>query len=160
MPWLKMAQQYRVYIVKSILTMLDLDLPQPRYHTAIFIETEANGSGYVHYVTGDITSVGGMSYEKQFSGLPEQSDTFHAKDLLGVTDASTYPSLWDDLLQQIPPPPRQKAFNLKTMRTEPFKAENPLIFYEPGKSRRSLVKCTEWTLERAVPALRSAGLIY
>lgn len=155
-----MAQQYRVYSLKSTLSMLDPDLPQPRYHTAIFVETEANGSGYVHHVTGDITSFGGMSYEEQFSDLPEHSDTFHSKDLLGITDASTYPSLWDDLLQQFPPPPRQKAFNLKTMRTEPFKTENPLIFYEPGESRRPLVKCTEWTLERAVPALRSAGLIH
>lgn len=64
-----------------------------RYHTVIFVEAGANGSGYLHHVTGDITSVGGMSYEKQFSELPEESATFHAKELLDPAEASTYPGM-------------------------------------------------------------------
>lgn len=138
-----MAQQYHVYIVKSHLSIPDPDLPSPRYHTAIFVETETNGDGYAHHVTGDITSVGGMRYEKKFEARPELSDTFYSQDLLGLTDASTYPNSWDDLLRQVPSPPRQKAFNPKTMRTEPFKTESPLTFYEPGEVRQPLAKCTE-----------------
>lgn len=59
-----MAQQYRVYTVRFSLSMPDPDMPTPRYHTAIFVETGEDGSGYLHHVTGDITSMGGMRYEK------------------------------------------------------------------------------------------------
>ncbi|KKZ62345.1 hypothetical protein EMCG_03263 [[Emmonsia] crescens] len=155
-----MAKQCRVYTVKFTLSMQDPDMPSPRYHTTIFVETEANGNGYVHHVTGDITSIGGMYYEKKYRERPELSRTFYSRDLLGVTDASAYQNSWENVLRQVPPPPRQKSFNPKTMRTEPFKTENPLTFYEYGEVRQPLVKCTEWTLERAIPALRSAGLLH
>lgn len=155
-----MAQQYRVYVVKSTISMPDPDMPPPRYHTAIFVESESNGGGYLHHVTGDLTSIGGMRYEKTLSGRPEHADAFYAKDLLGVTDASTYPSSWDTMLRQVPPPRQQKAFNPKTMRTEPFKNVEPLTFYKSDEPRQPLVKCTEWTLDQAIPALRLAGLIH
>jgi hypothetical protein len=45
------------------------------------------------------------------------------------------------------------------MRTEPFKALNPLTFYEQGEARRPLIKCTEWTNDRAIPALRANSLV-
>jgi hypothetical protein len=72
---------------------------------------------------------------------------------------SKHPADWDRVLRSVPAPPQQKAFNIKKMKTEPFKTQSPLTFYEPGEPRRPLVKCTEWTLERALPALRANGLI-
>ncbi|KAL2005974.1 hypothetical protein VTN00DRAFT_9628 [Thermoascus crustaceus] len=154
-----MAQQYCVFVVKFKLSIPDPDMPTPRYHTTIFVETQEDGSGYLHHVTGDITSSGGMRYEKKFRDQPEESATFYSKTELGVTDASTYPNSFDEVLRKVPPPSQQKAFNVKTMRTEPFKTKNPLTFYEPNEPRRPLIKCTEWTEHQAIPALKSAGLI-
>ncbi|ELR04971.1 hypothetical protein VC83_02858 [Pseudogymnoascus destructans] len=37
------------------------------------------------------------------------------------------------------------------MRAEQMKAEGS--FYEPGEGRPRMVKCTEWTVEQAIPAL-------
>ncbi|PGH12247.1 hypothetical protein AJ79_04427 [Helicocarpus griseus UAMH5409] len=154
-----MTRQYLVFIVRFTISMPDPDLPTPRYHTTIFVETAANGSGYLHEVTGAVTSMGGMQYQSNPHGRPELLSTFYSRELLGVIDASGYPESFDNVLGQLPPPPRQKAYNPQTNRTEPFKSENPLTFYEDGEPRRRLVKCTEWMLEKAIPALRSAGLI-
>ncbi|EEP80635.1 predicted protein [Uncinocarpus reesii 1704] len=153
------AVQYPVYLVRFHLDLPDPDRPTFLHHVTIFVETRPDRSGFIHHVTGDVTSMQGMSYERKPRDEPDKSRTYHSKEFLGVTDASTYPGAFDDVLKQIPPPHRQKAFNARTMRTEPFKTENPLTFYEPGEERRPLFKCTEWTLERAIPALRAAGVI-
>lgn len=68
-------------------------------------------------------------------------------------------TLWEQVLLATPTPPKQKAFNIATMTTEPFKTLNPLTFYNPGEPRRPLMKCTEWTEQYAIPALLKAGLI-
>ncbi|KAI9934789.1 hypothetical protein ASPWEDRAFT_44301 [Aspergillus wentii DTO 134E9] len=154
-----MPEKYPVSLIRFTLALDDPDLPSPRYHTTIFVETEIDGSGWLHQVNGDITSPGGMQYDPKFSSKPEDTENFYSSAPLGVTDASIYPSAWNALLRGLPAPPRQKAFNTKTFKTEPFKTLEPLTFYEPGEPRRPLVKCTEWTLNGAIPALRSAGLI-
>lgn len=63
------------------------------------------------------------------------------------------------MLDGLPAPPPQKAFHRNALRTESFKCLEPLRFCEAGELRRPLWKCTEWTLEVAVPALRREGLI-
>jgi hypothetical protein len=83
----------------------------------------------------------------------------YSKTLLGITPANSVPAKWDTLLSTLPTPPQQKAYNIKTGRTEPFKALDPLTFYAADEERVLLVKCTEWTEERAIPALLQAGLI-
>lgn len=154
-----MPATYTVYLVRSNLSIVDPDMPAPRYHTAIFVETQPDGSGVLHEVNGDITSSEGMRYESKFQTNPEDSSTFYSKEALGVTDAARYPKSFDNVLHQIPPPPQQKAFNSRTNRTEPFKSKDPLTFYEIGEHRKPLFKCTEWVLDQALPNLRSAGLI-
>ncbi|KAI1920111.1 hypothetical protein LOY94_003386 [Ophidiomyces ophidiicola] len=111
-------------------------MPSPRYHTTVVVLTDGDNGGYVHHVTGDLVSANGMKITW-----------------------NKHPQAWEDCLRKVPAPPRQKAFNPITLKTEPFKTANPLTFYEPGEPRRPLIKCTEWTLERAIPALRAAGLI-
>lgn len=154
------AQWYAVYKLKFSLAIQDPDTTGIRYHTTLFVETSStDGSGFIHHVTGDITSEQGMYYEKKSKGPPEQSQTFHEKQFMGYTTSTTYPQGWDNVLSRVPAPPKQKAFNIATMKTEPFKTLNPLTFYEPGESRAPLIKCTEWTEQRAIPALQSLGLI-
>ncbi|KAB8213011.1 hypothetical protein BDV33DRAFT_185658 [Aspergillus novoparasiticus] len=154
-----MSGYYEVYLARYSLAMPDPDMPGPRFHTTIFVKTAADKSGILHHVTGDITSPNGMKYTPQQRHSPEYSQTFHSLEKLGVTPVSKHPDDWVKVLRGVPAPPQQKAFNIKTMKTEPFKSLSPLTFYEPGEPRRPLVKCTEWTLERALPALKAEGLI-
>lgn len=151
--------QYRVYLVRFKVAFADPDMPQPRYHTGIFVETRSDGGGFQHHVIGDVTSAGGMTYDHKQRDRPEYDSVFHSKDILGTTESTNYPDAWNKLLCQLPPPLKQKHFNSATGRTEPFKSLSPLTFYEVGEPRRPLTKCTEWVLNQAVPSLKSAGLI-
>jgi len=155
-----MTEWYTVWKLGFSLSLQDPDVPGVRYHTTIFVETNPTSHfGDLHQVTGDITSPQGMRYEKQPRADPYQSHTFHSKEFLGYVQASSYPQAWETLLASVPTPPQQKAFNPATMRTEPFKALNPLTFYGQGEARPPLIKCTEWTEQRAIPRLQAAGLI-
>lgn len=153
-----MSQQQRVFLIRSNLAIQDPDVPSPRWHTTLFVETEKDGAGYIHEVNGDITSPQGMKYFPSFQSAQETPETFFSKELLGFT-ASPHLDSWIALLDSVPAPHQQKAFNLAKMRTEPFKTLVPLTFYELGEERKPLIKCTEWTLDRAIPALKEAGLI-
>ncbi|KFY87092.1 hypothetical protein V498_07289 [Pseudogymnoascus sp. VKM F-4517 (FW-2822)] len=66
--------------------MPDPDMPRPRYHNVIFVETEADGSGAVHHVTGDITS--GMTYATRREGRPEDSEIFVQKEFIGTVESA------------------------------------------------------------------------
>ncbi|KAI2707293.1 hypothetical protein CBS147332_6947 [Penicillium roqueforti] len=153
------SQIYPVYKVKLNLSMQDPDMPSPRYHTILFVQTNAQGpgSGTKHHVTGDIVT--GMHYEPVNYDDPETDENFFYKELIGHTRALNYPKNWNDILSSVPAPPKQKAFNTVTMRTEPVKSWDPVVFYEPGEPRRPLVKCTEWIEDRAIPILINAGLV-
>ncbi|KYK56272.1 hypothetical protein DCS_08242 [Drechmeria coniospora] len=152
-------QWYGVYKIKFKLAMQDPDMPSPRFHTLIFVETNAQGpgTGTKHHVTGDI--VKGMYYESKPYHNPDKSESLHSKELIGHTNASNYPHDFDKILKAVPPPSKQKAFNHQSMRTEPVKSWEPLTFYKPGEPRQPLVKCTEWTEQRAIPALGKYGLV-
>jgi hypothetical protein len=146
-----MSDYRQVFLVKFALPMQDPDLPSPRYHTTLFVETEPNGNGTIHQVTGDIASSASMHYAPTPSEPPERMPEFHTSQILGVTPVSKHPGEWQRALESILASPQQKAFNIKT--------KTPLMFYEPGEPRRRLVKCTEWTMERAIPELKKEGLI-
>lgn len=135
--------------------MSDPDVPGTRYHTVIFVETASDGSGYIHHVTGDL--VAGMRYERKLSRRPEESQTFFNKEALGMVSSTTYPQCVDDICRVLRAPPPQKAFNRATMRTEPCKPDGS--FYRADESPPRLVKCTEWTENQAIPALRQALVI-
>lgn len=152
------AQRSNVYKVRyGPVDPPDPDVPGVRYHNVIFVETDEDGSGIIHHVTGDL--VDGMHYERKPSPRPEDDDTrrFYDKEFLGTVLASSHPAAFDEVLRAQPPPPRQKRFNAKTLRTELFKPDGG--FYEPGEPRRPLVKCTEWTQQQAIPALLQSGTI-
>ncbi|TLS24675.1 hypothetical protein PpBr36_08372 [Pyricularia pennisetigena] len=117
--------------------MADPDLPQPRYHHIVFVQTdEEDGSGVKFHVVGDITSFGGMKYESIEFGNPLDDPAYHGRDLLGRTVADGF-----------------------RRRTELVKMWKPLAFYAPGEERRPPWKCTEWTMDHAIPALWKHGLI-
>lgn len=137
------------------MAMPDPDMPSPRYHNVIFVEAEHDGSGFVHHVTGDITT--GMVYATRREARPEDSEIFVRKDFIGTVESATYPEQMHAVLEALPPPPRQKKFNIKTMRTEQMKADGS--FYKPGEARPPMVKCTEWTVEQAIPALYASGVV-
>ncbi|KAI1383593.1 uncharacterized protein F4822DRAFT_82222 [Hypoxylon trugodes] len=151
------TQYYRVYKLKSKVSVPDPDIVGERFHHSIFVESNADGSGMKFHVTGDITA--GMKYEIQERFNPDGADMEHTKEPLGFTDRGTFPKQWDEILSQQAPPPKQKAFNIKTLKTEPVKTWEPLTFYAPGEQREPLWKCTEWTEYQALPALYDAGLI-
>jgi len=148
-------EKYKVWHVQYKLSLIDPDMPQPRYHHVIFVETDKDGGGYIHHVTGDITS--GMSYQRKRAQHPGNSDSFHTMDFLGYIASSGYPGAVDDVLKSLTSPGRQKAFNPKTYKTEPIKDDG--TFYSPGEPRKRLKKCTEWTLEQAIPALKANKLL-
>ncbi|KAH9220779.1 hypothetical protein DL95DRAFT_266785, partial [Leptodontidium sp. 2 PMI_412] len=56
-----------------------------------------------------------------------------------------------------PPPPKQKHFNVETMRTEQMKPDG--TFYQPDEYRPPTIKCTEWTENQAIPALYESGVL-
>lgn len=151
------TQHYKVYKVQFPLSMADPDMPSPRYHNIIWVETVPGQTGIKHHVTGDLVS--GMRYEGVPYHHPSNSKTKpHAIEYLGYTDATT--DAWKAFLSKnVPAPPSQKAFNTKTMKTEPFKTKTPLTFYAAGEPRKPLWKCTEWTINHAIPALKKGGLI-
>lgn len=152
--------QFKVFKLKFTLSITDPDMPQPRYHHIIFVESNPHdGSGFKFHVTGDVTSANGMQYQSIDYHDPKSSKTLFASEQLGWTDAANFKSRFDAVLKACPPPPQQKAFNTKTMKTEPFKTKSPLTFYAPNEARKPLKKCTEWTEQQAIPALRAAGLI-
>lgn len=147
---------YNVFKIRYKIAIADPDMPSPRYHNVIFVETGANGDGIIHHVTGDITS--GMSYASKKGRRPEESETFYAKDFLGTIQKSDYPHKMDNVLKAQPPPPKQKHFNIKTMKTEQIRPDG--TFYAPGEPRPPMIKCTEWTMNQAIPALYDSGILH
>ncbi|KAK6540161.1 hypothetical protein TWF694_008982 [Orbilia ellipsospora] len=147
---------YNVYRVEFTISLLDPEVPPPRYHNVIFVETGTDGSGVIHNVAGDM--VAGMKYETENSPKPEDSITYHAKYFLGTVSTSGYPANIDGVLEGVPAPTPQKSFNLATMATEQHKS--PGVFYAPGEPRPPLYKCTEWTINHAIPALIEAGVLH
>ncbi|PON27822.1 hypothetical protein TGAM01_v203589 [Trichoderma gamsii] len=150
---------YPVYKLKLTLTIQDPDMPSPRYHTVVFVQTneDGKGGGVKFHVTGDIVT--GMHYESTPYDNPDMEPTLFSKELIGSTKAADFLPQWDAVLETLQPPPKQKAFNTKTMRTEPVKSWDPLTFYLPGDKRQPLIKCTEWIEEQAIPILMKNGLI-
>lgn len=104
------SQVYRVFKVKFELTMQDPDMPSPRYHTIVSLETNdpEPGSGIKHHVTGDI--VNGMHYESKPCDNPDEADDLHSGETIGYATALDYPQTWNRVLEAIPAPPKQPGF--------------------------------------------------
>lgn len=151
------AYGYNVYKVQYTLGMQDPMMgDETRYHNILFVETQADGGGQIFHVTGDLVS--GMRYESKSGRNPELSQTYHAKTYLGRIRVEDYPTRMDQVLQAVPPPHRQRAFNPTTMKTEQVKADGS--FYDSDEQRPRYIKCTEWTEQRALPALYQHQLLH
>ena len=160
-PSSSLEQYYRVYLAKFKISLRDPDLPWPRFHHVLFVETNpSDESGIKFHVVGDITRSIGMTYESKEYHNPQNSDNIQSKELLGYTHADGCQSRFDALLGSLPTPPQQKAYNPTTNTTELVKSWEPLTFYAPGEPRHLPWKCTEWTNEYAMPALWEAGYIF
>lgn len=152
------SEGYRVFKVQSKIALPDPAFSETRYHTALFIEMENDGSGRIHQVTGDIVSASGMTYEFKHETRPEDLEAFHAKFFLGWVRKCDYPDVFDGLLRSIPPPPRQRRFNITTMAYEQCRPDGS--GYEAGEPIPPYEKCTEWTNKKAIPALKNNGLLH
>ncbi|KAF2107770.1 hypothetical protein BDV96DRAFT_294693 [Lophiotrema nucula] len=149
---------YNVYRVEYRLGFQDpLMGPQTRFHNAIFVETEANGDGRVIQVGGDIVSASGMTFEEKLGKRPEEDESYQRKYFLGQIRASEYQNVVQ-LLRTVRPPPRQRTYNIQAQATVPCKPDGSL--YGPGETPPPYRKCTEWTLQDAIPTLQSSGLLH
>lgn len=151
------SPMYDVYRVEYRLGMHDNMMgPGTRYHNVIFVATDPDGGGRILQVEGGIGETNGMRFREKPGKRPEESDTYVQKHYLGKIMASDYANVVQ-LLQTIPPPPRQRNFNKHTMATEQCKPDG--TFYLPNEPRPPYMKCTEWTLLKALPALQQSGLL-
>ena len=152
---------YGVYRVESDMgDMVDPDIPRPAYHQVIFVETGPAGTGFIHHVTGDVTSHSGMKYEVR-AERPEESETFHQKYFLGTVAREDYPDNFNAVLKKCPPPHKQKEYNPKTRKNEQFKSVSDGVyeFYQPGEDRPTMYRCKQWTIQTAIPALKESEVL-
>ncbi|OJD19951.1 hypothetical protein AJ78_00145 [Emergomyces pasteurianus Ep9510] len=151
------APGYRVFKVHYKLALPDPFMSGTLYHNVIFVETESNGDGTAHNVTGDIATAGGMKYESKPGHNPENSATFHERFFLGYVRETDYPGAFEQCLRSQPPPPRQRWFNPDTMAWEKCKPDGTL--YAEDETPPPYRKCTAWTTEQAIPALKQSGIL-
>lgn len=151
------SSTYDVYRVETSLAMPDPMMgPGTRYHNAIFVATGLFKAGRFLQDEGAIGDRGGMIFTEKQGEDPEESDTYHQRYYVGKSLHSDYTRLVE-LLQAIPPPQRQRMFNPVSMTTEQCKPDG--TFYSPGEPRPPYMKCTEWTLQKAIPTLQQSGLL-
>jgi hypothetical protein len=143
---------FNVYKIRHTIAIPDPDIPTPRYHHVIFVECKSNGDGRVHQVNGDITA--GMYYDSHDEARPEELESFLDKEFLGTVKKEAYPERIDEVLRDLPPLPKQKKSNIKTMKTK-----DDGTFYEAGEPRPPMWKCTEWTVNQTIPVLHASGVV-
>jgi hypothetical protein len=99
-----------------------------------------------------------MKFEIKLGQNPELSHSFPEKTYLGRIRVEDYPARLTEVLRSVPPPHCQRAFNPETMRTEQIKPDR--TSYGPNEQRPQYIKCTEWTEQRALPALYQHQLLH
>ncbi|KAE9961244.1 hypothetical protein BLS_002915 [Venturia inaequalis] len=158
------SEAYDVYRVEYKVALQDpLMGPGTRYHNGIFVHTEPDvetekGGGQLFSVKGAIGDSIGMEFEQKPARWPEESSTFRAKHYIGQIRKSDYDT-FRQLLASVPPPPRQRCFNTSTRGWEPCKPDGS--FYAPYETPPPYMKCTEWVLLKAIPALQQMpNLLY
>lgn len=150
-----MSLTHPVYKVQYHLSLQDPSFTYTRYHTVLFIETDPDGGGRTHHVTGDLAS--GMSYQSRADRPPEQDETFHARHYLGKVRTADYPASVEKILGGVEAPGKQRVFSAAKMAYVRCKADGTV--YGDGEEVPELVKCTEWVEGRAIPAMIHAGLV-
>ncbi|KAF2496647.1 hypothetical protein BU16DRAFT_525803 [Lophium mytilinum] len=153
------SEAFNVYRVEYELGFQDplMEQPNKRYHNVIFIEIDADGGGRKLQVTGAIGDLNGMVFLEEQGLKPENSDGFWKKSYLGQIQAIDHEKVVE-LLKGIDPPSRQRIFDTTTLAWQKCKPDGTL--YGPKEAVPAYRKCTEWTLEEAIPALLKSGLLH
>lgn len=148
---------YDTYRVETHLGLQDpLMGPRIRYHNILFFETQADGSGRAIQVNGTIADPTGMLYYESTTAAPEALEAFHKKYYLGQVRAEDYEAVVK-LLKGLERPPRQRVFDTKILGYVKCKSDGSR--YGDIETKLEYWKYTEWTLERAIPALEKSGLL-
>ncbi|KAF4615581.1 hypothetical protein G7Y89_g15294 [Cudoniella acicularis] len=109
----------------------------PRDHHTIFVETEADSSGHIFQVTGNIQQ--GMTHEFKRAKKPEDSYSFVSKTLVGTVTKENYPQI-ATICTGITPPHKQFNGPRKINPSEPLR------------------RCQEWNAD-AIKALKDAAVL-
>jgi hypothetical protein len=109
----------------------------PRDHHVIFVETNADGTGHIFQVTGDIQT--GMTHGHKVGKKPEDSASYVGKEYIGTISTTSYARI-ESIVNSIEPPKKQ------------FNGPNRINPQEP------LRRCQEWTAE-AIQALKDSGVL-
>lgn len=148
---------YQIYKIQWHLAFQDSSMTQATcYHTNLFIETSPDGSGMIHEVNGDISSANGMTYQDFLSPSPESIQLFYQRTLLGKINIFDMEEV-REVLKNTPAPLRQRWFNPKSMKVEACRPDGTP--YREGEEVPGFWKSTEWTNEKAIPALMARRLI-
>jgi hypothetical protein len=109
----------------------------PRDHHTIFVQTNADGTGHIFQVTGDIQN--GMVHGHKPGRKPEDSASFVKKEYIGTVSMTNYARI-ESVVNGIEPPKKQ------------FNGPRRINPQEP------LRRCQEWTAE-AIQALKDSGVL-
>jgi hypothetical protein len=109
----------------------------PLDHQVVFVETDADGTGHIFHVIGNIQE--GMSYEHKPGMKPEDSVTFVIKEYIRTVSATNYARI-ESIVNDVDPPKKQ------------FDGARRINPQEP------LRRCQEWTTE-AIQALRESDVL-
>lgn len=151
------VETYNVFRVETRLGVQDPLMGSAiRNHNSVFIETSDDGSGRVLQVNGNLVDSGGMYFEDIQSLSPQAEDTFIRKHRLGQINAIDYGKVVE-LLKSIDPPPRQRIWSYTERAWVQCRPDGAL--YGENEEKPRYWKCTEWTLEKAIPALIESGLL-
>lgn len=148
---------YPFYRTLYKIALPDPDMPQSCYHNILFVETNpVTKTGSIHEVCGDITN--GMHYVSSPNRPnPETDEMFFREELVGLVRVEDYPDEFERVLRGVPPPKKQKAFNVKTMRTEQMKPERGFMRTESRGRGWSSVR--SGLLRGAIPVLVATGVV-
>jgi hypothetical protein len=150
---------YNVYRAEYKLSFADPLMPPtpvPRTHNAIFVETDEDGGGRILQVGGSLADTNGMYFEEKQGRRFEDSENFLREHHLGYIRATDYAAVIQ-LMRSVPPPPRQRVYDHSIGRQGPCKPDGSK--YGPGEAVPPYWKCTEWTMQHAIPRLQQSGYL-
>lgn len=149
--------------------------PNSRTEVSLFVETSPNGDGFIHAIHASSALPNTSNdhrhryqYIRQFQSCPK-SPFFSERKKIGVTSRALYPALWDACLSRMSFSVGVDEFcSLRNGNGDGSGSgsgcfDGQRCTHRPlhGEDRvsKGAVKCTQWTLDRAIPLLRKNGLL-
>ncbi|KAJ5088460.1 hypothetical protein N7456_012076 [Penicillium angulare] len=138
--------------------------PPKRYHTGIFVETDAEEfRGTLFHVTGDVIANSGMRFEMRKNYVPTATKYFYRTTEIGWIRRTDYPRI-GAILEALPKPTKQQGIDFwskdPTKRNKITWTKQNGELYGPGEQQRPIMKCNEWTHQLAIPTLRREGILH